>query len=123
MVKFYFLKKDGKYIAGIYILFYESKYYYYQSGFDPVYEKESPGTLLFHYCIKAAHENGAKEFDFLQGDEPYKLNWTKNKRTNMKITIYDSTIAGMLIACSHYGTAKTKVQCKKIYYKLMKLHK
>jgi len=123
MVKFYFIKKEGEYIAGVYILVHEYKYYYYQSGFDPAYEKDSPGTLLFHYCIKAAHENGVKEFDFLQGDEFYKSNWTKHNRTNVKIIIYNNTIKGLLTAGFYCGTVKTKGQCKKIYYKSMKLCK
>ena len=112
-VKLYFLKKEGEYIAGIYILVHESKYYYYQSGFDPAYEKDSPGTLLFHYCIKAAHENSANEFDFLQGDESYKSNWTEDGRTNVKIIIYNNTTKGLLTACSNHLRAKTKEQCKK----------
>ena len=102
-MKLYFLRKEGKYIAGIYILIHESKYYYYQSGFDPAYEKDSPGTLLFHYCIKAVHEKGAKEFDFLRGDEHYKSNWTEHKRTNVKFIIYNNAINGLLRAYIDMG--------------------
>ncbi len=96
-IKFYFLKKDGKYIAGIYILIHGTKYYYYQSGFDPTFENDSPGTLLFHYCIKAAYENGVKEFDFLRGNEPYKRNWTEHARTNVKISVFNCTTKGRLL--------------------------
>ena len=97
MVKFCFIEVNGNFIAGIYILYFDNKYYYYQSGFDPGWERFSPGTVLFHYCIKTANERGVKEFDFLQGDEPYKSNWTKTKKHNVTITVFNTNAKGRLL--------------------------
>lgn len=108
MVKFYFLKIGTQYIAGIYILVYDCKYYYYQSGFDPAWKKISPGTLLFHYSIKTAHEEGAKEFDFLQGDEAYKSSWTKAKRINASIEVYNDNFKGFFLYLVKYSKDASK---------------
>jgi CelD/BcsL family acetyltransferase involved in cellulose biosynthesis len=49
--------------------------YYYVSGFDPEFEKVSPGGLAMEHAIRAALREGAREFDFLRGREPYKYGW------------------------------------------------
>jgi len=95
MLRLGFLKADDSFIAGIYLLTYNNSYCYYQSGFDPAWESYSPGTLLLHDCIKTAHERGAKEFDFLQGNEKYKSNWTKTVRYNTKLRIYNNNFRSL----------------------------
>lgn len=96
MASICFLQIDGINIAGIYQLTYNRRQHYYQSGFIPDWQQISPGTLLLHYCIKQAHDQGMVEFDFLQGDEGYKNNWTTQHRTNCKITIYSIHSHGYL---------------------------
>jgi len=83
-----FLKIKDNYIASLYIFKYGGKYYYYQSGFDPDWEKLSPGFLLFSYCIENAISESIKEFDFLQGEEEYKYLWTDKIRTNVNVKVY-----------------------------------
>ncbi len=97
IAKLYFLKINNKFIAVIYLFDYNQKYYHYQSGFEPAWGKLSPGTLLFHYCIKHAHEKNIVEFDFLRGDEKYKTNWTKNKRFIAKLNIYNNIARGLFL--------------------------
>jgi len=108
MAKLCFLKADDTPIAGIYLLQYLDKVYYYQSGYDPAWEKLSPGTLLFHYCIKTAYEDGAKEFDFLQGDEAYKSSWTKAKRINASIEVYNDNFKGFFLYLVKYSKDASK---------------
>jgi len=87
-----FLKINNKHIAGIYIIKYDKKYYYYQSGFDPEWKKLSPGLILFSYCMENAISEGITEFDFLQGTEDYKFRWTDNTKKNLQIKIYRKKI-------------------------------
>jgi CelD/BcsL family acetyltransferase involved in cellulose biosynthesis len=94
MANLYFLTIDGEFIAGLYILIYNRRQYYYQSGFDPNWQHLSPGTLLLDHCIKGGHSQEMKEFDFLQGDEEYKKNWTTRQRINCKIIIFNKTFLG-----------------------------
>jgi CelD/BcsL family acetyltransferase involved in cellulose biosynthesis len=49
--------------------------YYYQGGFEPASASECPGTLMCMASLKLAIEEGRAWFDFLRGDEPYKMSW------------------------------------------------
>jgi len=49
--------------------------YYYQSGFNPEFEKISPGTLLIGHAIEQAISERQSQFNFLRGSEAYKHAW------------------------------------------------
>jgi CelD/BcsL family acetyltransferase involved in cellulose biosynthesis len=74
------LKVDGETIGAIYAMTLGDACYYYQAGFDPMKGSISPGTLLVAHTIRRAIEEGKGTFDFLRGDEPYKMRW-KAQRT------------------------------------------
>ena len=101
MAKLCFLKIGDDLVAGIYLLFFGEKYYYYQSGFDPAWRRLSPGTVMFYFCIQDAVGRGAKEFDLLQGGEDYKYSWTKRKRLNAKAVVYNGTAKGEMAKTVH----------------------
>jgi CelD/BcsL family acetyltransferase involved in cellulose biosynthesis len=69
------LKLDGNTIGAIYAMTLGSTCYFYQAGFDPGKGAISPGTLLVASTIRRAIEEGKRTFDFLRGDEPYKMRW------------------------------------------------
>jgi len=50
-------------------------YLYYNAGVDPDARDLSPGVLLVAEFIRRALADGARRFDFLRGDEPYKYEW------------------------------------------------
>jgi CelD/BcsL family acetyltransferase involved in cellulose biosynthesis len=66
---------DGVPVGSIYAMRYGKTVYYYQAGFDPTQGSISPGTLLVAHAIRRAIEEGANQFDFMRGDEPYKRRW------------------------------------------------
>lgn len=86
MLRLYSLELE-KPIGYIYIIKYVEKYFFYQIGFDPDWNRLSPGMLLFRYSIERAISEGAKEFDFLQGEEEYKFRWTGEVRNNLQLFI------------------------------------
>lgn len=45
---------------------------HFQSGRDPRFERESPGTVLLVQTIRAALDDGVAEYRFLRGGEAYK---------------------------------------------------
>jgi CelD/BcsL family acetyltransferase involved in cellulose biosynthesis len=49
--------------------------YYYIGGWDPAFARFSPGLLLVEHAVREAIREGAREFDFLRGREPYKYAW------------------------------------------------
>ena len=60
---------------------------YWNTGFDPEYARFSPGKLLVHGLIESAFDAGHREFNFLRGDEAYKLEWTPLARRNYRALI------------------------------------
>lgn len=63
----------GELVGALYGFMDASAWHYYQSGWDPAFEKASLGSVLIGDAIDLAAEHGAITFDFLRGDEPYKL--------------------------------------------------
>ena len=71
-----------------------SVFSFYQSGFDPAFKKLGVGTVAMGLAIKAAFEEGAREFDFLHGEESYKFHWTKATKRLGSIVSYPGGVAG-----------------------------
>ncbi len=62
--------------------------YFYQSGRDPRWDRESVGLVLMGAMIRRAIERGYRRFDFLRGDDAYKRHWTETRRMTEEITIF-----------------------------------
>jgi CelD/BcsL family acetyltransferase involved in cellulose biosynthesis len=71
-LRLFALRLDGREVAVLLNYFYAGKYFFFIGGFDPDYARWSVGTVLFGYAIQHAIEEGAREFDFLRGEEEYK---------------------------------------------------
>ena len=95
-VLIYYLKAREKIISMIYTFNYQRNLYYYQSGFDPEYQRVRPGLLLLNYIIKNCIENNLDELDFLKGDHHYKTDWADNTRKTISIFIAKNTLKGKL---------------------------
>jgi CelD/BcsL family acetyltransferase involved in cellulose biosynthesis len=59
--------------------------HYYLGGFDPAWDRFSPGSLLIQYALEFAREAGDSCFDFLRGAEPYKYRWGAVDRPQYRI--------------------------------------
>ncbi len=94
VLKIYRLLIGGKPAAMLYGFKYGGKFFYYQSGMDPQYEKESVGTALMGHCIRDSIESGLKEFDFLRGNEAYKHRWTGTSRKTVDIVLRPERLKG-----------------------------
>lgn len=70
-----FLRVDGQRLATIYAFRDHHSVYYYQGGFDPDWSRHSLAALLLKELILWARAEGLGCFDFLRGNEPYKLRW------------------------------------------------
>jgi len=78
----------GEAIAGIYYGFGDGRRSYaYLGGFDPSFASFSPGTVLLGAAISEGITEGAKEFHFLRGGEPYKYGWGAQDRWNVRLLI------------------------------------
>lgn len=89
------LRVDGETIGAIYAMTLGSACYYYQAGFDPAKGSISPGTLLVAHSIRRAIEEGKTTFDFLRGDEPYKMRWKPQQvLANLRLMRAVTPVAG-----------------------------
>jgi hypothetical protein len=69
--------------------------YILKTVYDQEYKRYSPGKILtaemFKYIIDM---DKAKMIDFVQGDEPYKKDWTPQRRERKGILVYNNTMKG-----------------------------
>ena len=65
----------------------DGRVYAYLSGFDPGLEDLSPGALLIFHVIEDSILQGAREFDFLRGNERYKSLWGATETQSFRLEI------------------------------------
>jgi CelD/BcsL family acetyltransferase involved in cellulose biosynthesis len=83
-LRLHLLRLNGREEAALYCFHFRGKGYYYLGGFEPAKARYSLGTALTAQAIERAIEEGAAEFDFLRGDEPYKYAWRAVDRHNWR---------------------------------------
>jgi len=83
-------------VAALYGLRYGETFYFYQSGFDPAFTKQSVGLVVMGLAIKAAIEEGVSEYDFLHGNEEYKFHWASDIRDLGRLELYPPHAQGRI---------------------------
>ena len=74
----------GNRVAGAYYaLIAGDRVLFYLSAYDPVFARESPGTILLAHMIEDALREGRRELHFLRGGEAYKSAWGATDRFNV----------------------------------------
>jgi len=91
------LTHQGEPIAAFYGFSIGGRLFYYQMGFEPSWERHSPGLVLLSQVMKEAFAAGHREFDFLRGDEGYKRQWTSRHRTLFSLELYNNTLKGNML--------------------------
>ena len=94
-LRFFVLRLDGRPAAVLYGFRYGARFLFYQAGFDEAFAKHSVGLVTMGLAIQAAIEEGAREYDLLHGDEPYKFLWTRSERELERIELFPATAAGV----------------------------
>lgn len=79
------LDVDGTAIAVIWCMRAFDTVSFYTTGFDAEWGRFGPGRRIMARAIEAASAEGATEFDFLRGDEPYKRSWGTEVRHQSRI--------------------------------------
>lgn len=75
-LRFYVFESAGTAIAALYCFRFGARVYAYQIGFAPEWARYSLGRLLAGRALRDSIDEGAVEFDWLQGDHAYKYEWT-----------------------------------------------
>jgi len=66
------MELDGRPVAAWYGVRFAGVESYYQAGRDPALDDLSVGFVLLARTIRAAFDDGVREYRFLLGDEPFK---------------------------------------------------
>jgi CelD/BcsL family acetyltransferase involved in cellulose biosynthesis len=88
VLRLYVLHLGAKSVGALYVFVHRRRAYYYLAGFDPEFKVFSPGMLLVGHAIDQAILEGAEEFDFLRGREPYKYGWGAADRATFRRTLF-----------------------------------
>jgi CelD/BcsL family acetyltransferase involved in cellulose biosynthesis len=87
-LRLYVLRLNRQPAACVYGFLYGRTFYFYQSGFDPAYHRQSAGLVSMGLSIKNAVEEGAEEYDLLHGNEEYKSHWSRESRELGRLELY-----------------------------------
>ena len=99
MLRLHTLALDGQTEAALYCFQKGAVCSYYLGGFEPTLARLSLGTVLTARAIRHAIEaDGAAEFDFLRGNEPYKYKWGALDRYNRRVSITHFGLRPALLA-------------------------
>jgi CelD/BcsL family acetyltransferase involved in cellulose biosynthesis len=80
LARLYVLDVGGTTVAVYYGFLHRGRALAYMVGLDPDWAFESLGTILIWHAMEEAIREGAREFDFLRGREPYKYGWGATDR-------------------------------------------
>src|SRR3989449_10630318 len=61
---------------------------------SPRWARASVGKVLMEMMVRRAIERGYRRFDFLRGDDPYKLEWTRTERTTRVLVVFRRGVRG-----------------------------
>lgn len=96
-----FLRLDGRAIAFQFDLEVDGTYYSLKIGFDPAYERFSPGKLLAYTMISRAVSSGLARYELLGTDESWKFRWTNTLHERVALRSFAPSVAGRLAWSSH----------------------
>lgn len=86
----------------------------FQSGFDMSWSRYGVGTLLRGHAIAQAIAEGATEFDFLRGAEPYKISWGATSRRNTSLSVWKRRSGVELVLTARRWAAQMKHRFRKV---------
>ena len=80
LLRLHVLRMNERIVAALHVLCAKRRACFYLSSFDPELRTISPGSLIFGHGICQAVSEGAREVDFLRGQERYKYFWGARER-------------------------------------------
>jgi CelD/BcsL family acetyltransferase involved in cellulose biosynthesis len=79
-LRLWFLELGGQPVASWYGFRLSGVESFYQAGWDPAWARGSVGFVLLGHSIRAALEDGQREYRFLRGDDAYKYRYASQDR-------------------------------------------
>jgi CelD/BcsL family acetyltransferase involved in cellulose biosynthesis len=91
-LRLYRLFADGAARAAVYGIETGRRFHYYQSGYDPAWAARSPGLVLVGRTVEDAYARGLTDYDFLRGEEAYKLDWAQDRRETCAVRVSSASL-------------------------------
>jgi CelD/BcsL family acetyltransferase involved in cellulose biosynthesis len=88
LLRLWRLRRRGAAVAVLLVLAGRGAHAYFIGGFDPAAARLSPSSALIGAAMAQAAREGAKRFDFLRGDEPYKARWGAAPQPSLRRTLW-----------------------------------
>ena len=92
--RLYTLAIGSRPLASVYAIVHRRKFIFYQSGYDPEWRGKSVGLVLLGETFRDCLAGGLAEYDFLRGEEAYKLDWATRQRRTVGLRIFAPGSAG-----------------------------
>ncbi|MEW5985370.1 MAG: GNAT family N-acetyltransferase [Chloroflexota bacterium] len=96
-LRIYLLTVAGQDTAITYNFRFGDVVYFYQTGYDQAWKRYGPGRQVISFAIRQSIEEGAREFDFLRGDESYKFQWTNQIRRDINLVVPCSRLGQLIL--------------------------
>ena len=93
-LRMYALWLDNTLAATMYGFARDGRFYFYQHGSHAAYGSYSLGLTLMALTVRAAINEGLREFDLLYGHEPYKKLWARHERPLGRLMLFPPRLAG-----------------------------
>jgi CelD/BcsL family acetyltransferase involved in cellulose biosynthesis len=61
----------------------------YSKAYNPDFSRLSPGTMLVPAVLDYGYANGYREYDFLRGEEEYKMQWSTGVHQTWRVVIWN----------------------------------
>jgi CelD/BcsL family acetyltransferase involved in cellulose biosynthesis len=91
-----FLRLDGRAMAMMFLLETDRILYYLKGGYDPAFERHSPGMVLLASVIEDAFGREVDRVELLGGDERYKLAFTSDLHDRLRFQAFAASAPGLL---------------------------
>lgn len=98
----YFLKLDGRDVAGHFGLRFGGTYYMVKCAYDEMYGPYAPGHLLVHEVLRDCAERGLTTFDFMAHGEDWKVKWTSEWRPHSYCYIFSRSFYGRFLYAAKF---------------------
>jgi CelD/BcsL family acetyltransferase involved in cellulose biosynthesis len=109
-----FLRLDGRALAFQFAIEHNGTYFFLKGGYDPDYHRYAPGKVLVHSMLQRAFAIGLTRFDFLGGNEAWKLEWTDTCRQRIVLHACSPSVLGRAewTAIAHGRPLRARVRAR-----------
>jgi CelD/BcsL family acetyltransferase involved in cellulose biosynthesis len=91
-----FLRLGNRPLAFNYCLEAEGRHYLIKPGYDEEFRELGPGSILTSEMIARTFRLGLKSYEFLGGEDDYKVRWATGLRDRLRTQLFATSVTGAL---------------------------